>query len=162
MFDANAHLQTTFAQAEIANAPRRPILTALELRHPTAASPRRMVNDGRAWTIGGARFEASRFEAKLIDDAKHKAPQAEIRIANTGRDLAQWIESVGGGTGATVRVLQALSGGADLSVEWELTLDVVGVSIRTNLVHVRLGFDPLLGRPAVETRYDPQAAPGLF
>ncbi|MYE01464.1 MAG: DUF1833 domain-containing protein [Alphaproteobacteria bacterium] len=150
-----------FTVAERATAPTQRILTAIELDHASASSPRRMVNDGRAWTIGGRRFEAARFEAVLVDDEESRAPQAEVRIANTGRALVEWIDSVGGGVGVTVRALQALAVD-NAAVEWELTMDVVGVSIRTNLVHVRLGFDPLLGRPAVETRYDPQAAPGLF
>ncbi len=90
-----------------------------------------------------------------------QAPQAELAIDNVGRALTQWVEAAGGGTGATVRVMQVLDI-ADPEVEWELTMDVAGVQVDAERVTARLGFDPLLGRAAVVMRHDPQTSPGLF
>jgi len=51
---------------------------------------------------------------------------------------------------------------AGAAPEWEIVLDVIGIAGDSLKVTVSLGFDPLLGRPAVADRYDPQTAPGLF
>ena len=79
-----------------------------------------------------------------------------------GTAYAFRIRMVGaGGPGATARMMQVLArDGAP--VEWEMTLDVTEVSIDSARVTVKLGFDPLLGRPAVLPRYDPRTAPELF
>ncbi len=158
---STAFISDRFRIAERASAPRNTILTAIEIDHPSAFSPYRIVNDTRNRTIGGIEFARSRFEAKLLDDYERRAPRASIVAANTGRDLSDWFEQTGGGAGATVRILQALAVD-DAAVDWEMTLDVADVQLDTARVTVRLGFDPLLGRPAVEMRYDPETAPGLF
>ncbi len=150
-----------FTVAERASASPDTIVTALEISHPSAFAPFRIVNDPVTRTIGGLEFTKSRFEFKLVDDYERRSPRASVVVANTGRDLSNWIEQIGGGAGATVRVLQALAID-NAAVDWEMTLDVAGVQVDTARVTVRLGFDPLLGRPAVEMRYDPQTAPGLF
>ncbi len=143
------------------SAPERRLLTALEIRHPAVADPVRVVNDTEDRTIEGNRYVALRFDARLADDVEGQAPQAELAIDNVGRDLTQWLEAAGGGTGATVRVLQVLDID-DPPVEWELTMDLAGVAVDAERVTARLGFDPLLGRAAVTLRHDPQTSPGLF
>ena len=40
-------------------------------------------------------------------------------------------------------------------------MDIASISSGQS-VEIGLGYDPLLGRPAVALRYDPQTAPGLF
>ena len=150
-----------FRIAERASAARDTILTAIEINHPSAFSPFRIVNDTESRTIGGLLFARSRFEAKLLDDYDRRAPRASIVVANTGRELSDWFEQTGGGAGATVRILQAVAID-NAAIDWEMTLDVADVQIDTARVTGRLGFDPLLGRPAVEMRYDPETAPGLF
>ena len=121
----------------------------------------RVVNDTEDRTIEGNRYVALRFDARLADDVEGQAPQAELAIDNVGRALTQWVEAAGGGTGATVRVMQVLDI-AEPEVEWELTMDVAGVQVDAERVTARLGFDPLLGRAAVVMRHDPQTSPGLF
>ena len=143
------------------SAPERRLLTALEIRHAAVAAPVRVVNDTEERTIEGNRYVALRFDARLADDVEGQAPQAELAIDNVGRDLTQWVEATGGGTGATVRVLQVLDI-PDPPIEWELTMDVAGVQVDAERVTARLGFDPLLGRAAVTLRHDPQTSPGLF
>ena len=143
------------------SAPEHRLLTALEIRHPAVAAPVRVINDSEERTIEGSRYIALRFDARLADDVEGQAPQAELGIDNVGRELTQWIEAAGGGTGATVRVMQVLDI-PDPEVEWELTMDVAGMQLDAERVTARLGFDPLLGRAAVTLRHDPQTSPGLF
>ena len=143
------------------SAPEHRLLTALEIRHPAVAAPVRVINDTEGRRIEGNDYIALRFDARLADDVEGQAPQAELGIDNVGRELTQWIEAAGGGTGAQVRVMQVLDI-ADPEVEWELTMDVAGMQLDAERVTARLGFDPLLGRAAVTLRHDPQTSPGLF
>ena len=143
------------------SAPQHRLLTALEIDHPAIAPPVRIINDTEDRVIEGNRYLALRFDAKLADDVEGQTPVAELAIDNVGRDLTQWIEATGGGLGASVRVLQVLDID-DPPVEWELIMDLAGVQIDAERITARLGFDPLLGRPAVALRHDPQTSPGLF
>ena len=143
------------------SAPADRLLTALEISHPAIARPVRVINDTQGRRIEGNDYVALRFDARLADDIAGQAPQAELAIDNIGRELTQWIEAAGGGIGATVRVLLVL-GLPDPPVEWEMTLDVAGMSVDQERVTARLGFDPLLGGAAVTLRHDPQTSPGLF
>ena len=150
-----------FAHSLRASAPGDALLTALEIEHPAAAQPVRVINDTRNRRIEGAEYVALRFDAKLADDIGGQVPQAELGIDNVGRELTQWIEATGGGVGATVRVMLVLDI-EDPPVEWEVTLDVASMAVDQERVTARLGFDPLLGRAAVALRHDPQTSPGLF
>ena len=150
-----------FAHSLRASAPGDALLTALEIEHPAAAQPVRVINDTRNRRIEGAEYVALRFDAKLADDIGGQVPQAELGIDNVGRELTQWIEATGGGVGATVRVMLVLDI-EDPPVEWEVMLDVASMAVDQERVTARLGFDPLLGRAAVALRHDPQTSPGLF
>ena len=143
------------------SAPADRLLTALEIAHPAIAQPVRVINDTVGRRIEGSDYVALRFDARLVDDIAGQAPQAELAIDNVGRALTQWIEATGGGVGATVRVMLVLDI-PDPPVEWEVTLDVAGMTIDQERVTARLGFDPLLGGNAVTLRHDPETSPGLF
>ena len=123
---------------------------------------------GRGWR-GAA---AARFNARLADDADGQAPRAELVIDNVGNALTQWVEASDGGNGAVVKLMQVADRGVsprggphcpvDWSVEWSVELDVVGMRVSAQSVTARLGFDPMLHRPAVQVRHDPDHSPGLF
>ncbi|MDE2904716.1 MAG: DUF1833 family protein, partial [Acidobacteriota bacterium] len=131
------------------------------LRHPAISAPARLVNDTESRVVDGETYVATRFEAKLADDVKRRAPRAEISVGNVGRELSAWVEQSAGGAGGTARLFQVIDlPGAN--ADWELELDIAGISGDSAKVTISLGFDPLLGRPAVALRYDPQTAPGLF
>ena len=143
------------------SSPADTVLTALEITHPDITTPVRVVNDAVDHTIEGNTYVGLRFGARLADDVEGRVPQGELVIDNVGRELMQWIDAAQGGVGATVRVMQVLAG-ASVSPEWEMTLDVSRIRADQERVVVGLGFDPLLGRSAVQMRHDPQTSPGLF
>ena len=154
-----------FDQASRAGTPEVMVLTALEIAHPDVAAPIRAVNDTHAHRIDGNQFVAARFSARLADDADGQVPQAELVIDNVGDVLTQWVELSDGGNGATVKLMQVAEvpvGDGDLEVEWSVELDVVGMRVSAQSVTARLGFDPMLHRPAVQVRHDPDHSPGLF
>lgn len=149
------------AQAELASSDVT--VMALEVHHPDLPYPARLVHDTAALRIGDARYVPVAFRARLSADVDGRAPTAEIGVDNVGRDLMLWVDAAQGGTGATVRVMQVLRLDGDVGrVEWEVTTDVLGVRATQREVVIHLGYDPLLTRPAVLLRYDPETAPGLF
>lgn len=154
---------TRFRRAQAELAPSERVVTALEVRHPDIEDPVRIVHDTEPLTLDGESFIPLAFRARLAADVEGRVPAAELVMDNVGRSLMRWVDAAQGGAGATVRVMQALVPAAGAAtVEWEVTMDVLGVRSDQRHVTVRLGYDPLLGRPAVVPRYDPQTAPGLF
>ena len=147
-----------FDQASRAGTPEARVVTAVEITHPDVVAPARAVNDTENHTIDGALFVSARFRARLADDADGQAPRAELVIDNVGNVLTQWVELSDGGNGAVVKLMQVVGG----TVEWSVELDVVGMRVSTQSVTARLGFDPMLHRPAVQIRHDPDHSPGLF
>ena len=157
-----------FDQASRAGTPEALVLTALEITHPDVTAPIRVVNDAQSHCIDGDEFVAARFSARLADDADGQAPRAELVIDNVGNVLTQWVELSDGGNGAVVKLMQVAERGVHpwgshhWSVEWSVELDVVGMRVSAQSVTARLGFDPMLHRPAVQIRHDPAHSPGLF
>ena len=144
--------------------PADTVLDALDVAHPDLTAPVRVVNDRRDLVLDGVTYSALAFRARLAADVEGRAPRAEIAIDHVGRALTRWVDAAQGGSGATVRVMRVLAPRppAVPAVEWEVTVDVLSVRVDQRQVVVALGFDPLLSRPAVTMRYDPQTAPGLF
>jgi len=144
-----------------ASAPESTILTALEIEHPDAAAPLRVIDATENRTIEGNTYVAIRFDARLAYDDDNRPPQAELAMDNVGREATRWIEAAGGGAGATVRIMQLLdTPGA--GIEWEMTMDVTRLYESSQRIVARLGFDTGIGRPAVAMRHDPQTTPGIF
>lgn len=149
-----------FDQTSRAGTPEAVVVTAVEITHPAVTAPVRVVNDAKSHLIGAYWFSAARFNARLADDAAGQAPRAELVIDNVGDVLTRWVELSDGGNGATVRLFQFQAEVG--AVEWEVELDVVSMRVTTQSVTARLGFDPMLHRPAVQIRHDPDRSPGLF
>lgn len=141
-------------------APGAPTLTCVEISHPEADAPIRLVDDGEDLVVGGVTYSAARFEARTTGDGGSSAPRGQIAVGNVGREVSRWIDEAGGGGGGSARVFDVLVYDDTATVEWELTMDIASIAVEEN-VSLGLGFDPLLGRPAVAMRYDPQTAPGL-
>ena len=150
-----------FARARRETAPEHAILTALEIAHPAVSPPVRVVNDTEDRVIEGETYTAVRFDAVLASHDEGQVPRAQIAVDNVGRELNTWIERTGGGVGASVRAMQLLDE-AGAEVEWEVTMEIVSIVQSSERITATLGFDALLGRPAVRLRYDPEHAPGLF
>lgn len=148
------------AQTELA--PADVVVVALEIRHPDLPEPVSVVQDTEGLELEGRRHIPVAFRARLADDVDGRAPSAEIGLDNVGRELMRWVDAAQGGAGATIRIMQVLRTATPPRVEWEVTTDVLGVRATQREVVVQLGYDPLLTRPAVLVRYDPQTAPGLF
>ena len=129
------------------------------ISHPDASDVLRLADGGEDVTWSAATYVGTRFDARLTNDEERQMPRAEFRFANVGRVLSDWLNQTGGGMGGQI-ALTAIDA-AD-AVRWSVTLDVLGSILSDDGVRVQLGYDLLLGRPAVTERYDPDTAPGLF
>lgn len=142
------------------SAPESP-LVLLEIHHADLTEPVRVVSDTQDITCAGYLYVACPFRCTLPDDFENQIPKAQLSVDNIGRELMYWIESSGGGEGATVRFMQVMRSRPDL-IEWEITMNLTNVSATMAEVSGELGYANVFGRPAISLRYDPITAPGCF
>lgn len=158
-------MATTYTSAGrrnlLATSSDEPILVALEITHPDLAVPVRVVNDSQNITILGDDYLACPFQLTLPDDVDQQVPKARLSVDNIGRELTQWLELSGGGKGAKCRMMMVLPSDPDV-IEYDLTMDMSGLSIDNTSVSADLGYQETLNQSAVATRYDPITSPGLF
>jgi len=150
--------------------PEDSLRAALEITHPAISSAARVINDSDARVIAGRRYQPLRFEARLADDRAGRRPAAEISIDNVGREIVEWVQAAQltrvGIAGIAVRVM-LVTVGTDpteqiAAPDYDVKMDVAEIAASATRITARLGFDPLLDRPAVALRHDPATSPGLF
>lgn len=145
----------------LATSADEPFLVLLEISHPDLDEPIRVVNDTQDVTVESNLYLACAFRLTLPDDIDGQVPRAQLEVDNIGRELTQWLEYSQGGKGAKCRILQILRSEPDV-IEFDMTLDLSGLSIDNLAVRGTLGFVNTLDQPAVKVRFDPISAPGVF
>lgn len=145
----------------LATSADEPLLTLIEITHPDLTVPARFVNDTIDITSSGNLFVATRFTLTRPDDVDQQTPQAKLSVDNIGRELTQWLEASNGGKGARCRILAVMRSSPDV-LEFDMSLDLTGISIDNMQVSGGLGFQNTLMQPAVTVRYDPKTAPGCY
>jgi len=136
-------------------------LVLLEIDHPDLATPVRVVQDNQDITSNADVYTALAFNISMPDDLSSGQPRARLALGNVGRELVQWLESSGGGRGATCHIMQVLRSVPN-TVEWEVTMNLNNVQMNMLQVTGELTFDDILNLPAVPKMYTPTVAPGLF
>lgn len=154
-------LSPDFHRAATALAPGDHPLVALEITHPNLTEPIRVVNDNADQAIEGNLYRALRFDAVLADDRQGQAPRAQLIIDNVGRALTEPLDRIGGGAGASIRMIQVMRS-TPADIEFEITMDLSQVEVTQLQVSATLGFDPVLSRAAVNVRHDLENSPALF
>ncbi len=154
-YSDNARRQMLATSAEEA------LLELVEITHPDLAIPVRLVNDNENITAAGNEYIACRFGLSRPDDVGQQTPTARLSVDNIGRELTQWLEVSNGGKGAKCRIMAVLRSSPDV-IEFDMTLDLTGLSINNATVDGQLGFQNTLMQPAVTVRYDPLTSPGLW
>lgn len=145
----------------LATSADEPMLELLEITHPDLAVPIRVVNDVQSITVQGNEFIACPFTLARPDDVDQQTPTAKISVDNIGRELTQWLEYSNGGKGARCRIMAVMRSSPSV-IEFDMTLDLSGLSINNQTVDGSLGFQNTLMQPAVTIRYDPITSPGMF
>lgn len=133
----------------------------LELNHTGLTQPVRVINDTQDLTCNGNLYIACGFTCTLPDDVEGQLPRAKLSVDNIGRELMYWIESTHGAEGTTATFKQVMRSNPNL-VEWQITMNLYNITATAAEVSAELGFENLLGRPAIHVRYDPSTAAGLF
>lgn len=136
-------------------------LDLIEIAHPSLIGPIRFVNDLQPITVQGNVFEACAFEAVPPNDEEGVVPQAQLRIANVGREMGQVLEDTKGLVGCSCRLMQVLRSSPD-TLEFDITMGLYGLTVDMHWVTGTLGFYNSMDVPAVMVRYTPETAPGVF
>lgn len=136
-------------------------LELLEINHSSFASPVRVVNDTRNWTIGGNEYIGLPFRVKLPSQANKENPRAQLQIDNIGREITSLLEGlpIGASMLATIRVVSRSTPTVN---DYEFVSPLSSISVTPTTVTASIGPDELMRGAAVRVRYDPQTASGLF
>ena len=136
-------------------------LELLEIDHDSFASPVRVVNDTRNWTIGGNEYIGLPFRVKLPSQANKENPRAQLQIDNIGREITSLLEGlpIGASMLATIRIVSRSTPTVN---DYEFVSPLSSISVTPTTVTASIGPDELMRGAAVRVRYDPQTASGLF
>ena len=137
------------------------LLALLEITHPFLSVPVRLVNDNEDFLFNGDNFLAMPFKIKRQDDVQGELPKVILSISNIGRTLVRWVDSSGGGKGATVSVIISRRSTPTVTEE-RLNLSIQSVSITTELVSFNMIVQNNLVKRSMLYLYDINRAPGLF
>lgn len=136
-------------------------LELLEIDHDSFASPVRVVNDTRNWTIGGNEYIGLPFRVKLPSQANKENPRAQLQIDNIGREITSLLEGfpVGASMLATIRIVSRSTPTVN---DYEFVSPLSSISVTPTTITASIGPDEVMRGAAVRVRYDPFNAPGLF
>ena len=154
-------LSTTATAAAQRTSDGQGFLDLLTLTGGGIAEPMRLVNDTREVTSQGQLFQIARFEIVLPKEAAKEVPRAQLRIDNVGREIGQELEALPPGAELTARFQRAYRVTPDV-IEYEFTAPLSGVRANVFTVSAVMGPTDLMRRAAVNARFDPYSAPGLF
>ncbi len=137
------------------------ILYLLEISGGHITTPVRLVADTRDCVSNGNTYLGIPFTVGMPKQADKEVPRAQIRVDNVGRELTADLEALPPGAEllATIKVVHRKT--PDV-VDYQFTAPMSGVSVDPLSINATIGVTDLWRRPAVDLRYDPQTAPGLF
>lgn len=137
------------------------ILSCVEIRHPFISEPIRLVNDSDKLISNGETYLPMPFEIKKQDDIEGELPKISLAVPNVGRILTRWVDSSGGGNGATFDFLLIRRSNPDV-IEEQISLGVDTVNITQENVQFNLIIQNNLVKRAIRWFFDIKRAPGLF
>lgn len=120
----------------------------------------RLASDTRNLTSRGQEFLGLPFEWTLPEESAGEVGRAQLRMDNVGRELtAEFERLVGRELMATLEVVQRAT--PDV-VDFAFTAPMSGLLVNPLSVSAVVGEGDLMRLPAVNVRFDPFTAPGLF
>lgn len=141
-------------------------LTLLTITGDGLAEPVRVVNDARgpdtpAFMSRGNPFVALPFAITLPKSAAKEVPRAQLRIDNIGRELTAELEALP--FGAELRaLLESVHRARPDDVFYSFAAPLNNVSVTVFSVTAAIGQGDMMRRAAVQRRFTPDTAPGLF
>ena len=137
------------------------VLVLLEINHPFLSQTIRLVNDNRDFLLNGNNYLAMPFQITRQNDVQGEIPKVSLVVSNVGRSLIRWVDSTGGGKGATISIVLARRSDPNKEEE-RVSLNIERVSVTTQTVTFSLIVQNNFTVRAVKTLYDMKRAPGLF
>lgn len=136
-------------------------LQLLEITGDGISTPVRLVADTSDLVHQGQTYVGIPFDLVLPKQADKEIPRVQIRVDNVGRELTEDLEGLppGAELTATIKVVHRKT--PDV-VDYQFTAPMSGVLVDPLSVSAAVGVADLWRRPAVDLRYDPLTAPGLF
>ena len=133
--------------------------------HDDLTTPVRIVADNAEHVVDGETYIPCAFRAEPPQSREGEVRQAELQIDNVGEKMMKWVRASRGGRGAVIRVMSLLpaeEGDTESVIDYEFTMDVGVARVTNDTISVTLTDEPVIGRPSVTIRHDPQTSPGLF
>ena len=137
------------------------ILYTLEINNTALAQPIRLVADKTDIVSNGDTYVACMFDISMPNETQGEAPRCILGIDNISRDITRFLEQLQGAPQTTVTVQQIKRSDPDF-IEFELTMDLINVSINKFRIQGELRFDRSLEEPAINQIYNKRNAVGLF
>lgn len=154
-------LSTTAITAAHRTSDGQGFLELLTITGGGISEPVRLVNDTRDVTSDSELFIACPFQVVLPKDAAKEVPRAQLRIDNVGREIGQELEALEPGA-ELVATIQIVYRTTPDVIEYEFTAPLSGIRANVFTISAVMGPTDLMRRPAVNIRFDPFTAPGLF
>lgn len=141
-------------------------LTLLTITGDGLAQPMRVVNDARgpdtpAFVSRGHPYVALPFQISPPKSAAKEVPRAQLRIDNVGRELTAELEALPIGAELRATVEWVHRSRPD-DVFYSFASPLTSVVVTVFAVTAAIGQGDTLRRAAVQRRFDPTTAPGLF
>jgi len=137
------------------------LLTLLTLTGGGIPAPVRLVNDTRELVSAGQTYLPLPFEVVLPKEAAKEVPRAQLRMDNIGRELVAELEALDPGAELMATISIVYRATPDV-VEFTFTAPLGAIRVDAFSVSATVGPTELMRRPAVNVRFDPITAPGLF
>lgn len=136
-------------------------IVLIEISNPLLSNPIRLVRDNKDVVSNGITYTACMFDVALPSEQEKEMPKATLAVDNVSRTLTRFFEQLQGGPDTSVRFIQILRSDPDV-LEYDITLDLVNVSVTPFRVTGTLSFDNLANKQSVTRIYNKVTAPGLF
>ena len=136
-------------------------LILLQIDHDDLAAPIRVVNDRSDLTHQGNVYQRFAFKFSFPTDPENGLPEAQLEMDNVGREVMDWVEGADWNKLTTVTITMVRRSDPDTK-EYEVTMNLSDIKANQFTVSGRLGFEELLGAPALRVKYTPQTAVGLY
>lgn len=137
------------------------LLHLLTLTGGGIPAPVRLVNDTRELISAGQTYLPLPFEVVLPKEAAKEVPRAQLRMDNIGRELVAELEALDPGAELMATIAVVYRATPDI-VEFTFTAPLGAIRVDALSVSATVGPTELMRRPAVNVRFDPLTAPGLF
>jgi hypothetical protein len=136
-------------------------LLFLEIEWPASGDTLRLVNDNQDWESNGEVYVGHPFRLTPPDDVAGQSPRGVLEIDNVGRGVTADLEAWQPGHVLYARVMLADRADPDTYMI-DMPLPLMRVSVNSTTARAEGGMDMLLRQQAVQLRYTPYKAPGLF